>query len=780
MKVNKHMMLAAFLVITAGAGVSAQEKEGNKGKRQAVEVKEGDRNVMLNAANNTGPRDVNIGLPASTGGTTILENGIPTVFFYWPELPNRAWRNDASIVRGKMLNLGETAVRVSEVGVSLSTFNNLGTDKFQGHGALNSNHFGLLRGDMNISGPLNTKGLKFSLGAYGSFDPGTFKPENINRYYNDKAQLYKAALTQDYKFDGGTGSISVFYKYAHIDNISNKYSPFRFDKNGKVSELDNFRLGRDSYFEESGVNTMKDAFTGQLVKRDPLKDYGSESHSIDIIGGNNMNSGWNINYIFRYRQAKTGMYTAIMTGVENAPQGDAEKYYTYANGDRYAGGNVQSVMMLNSRKTPMKTYMGTIEAGRQSGNHKWSVGIDQWYFTTDKFVSESSQFFQEINPDPRKLIKYEKLKNPDGTTYIGTTANENGDFGLNSSMEYYNGQENKTALFFLDKWEVSDILTLDMGARLQYFSLRGDYIERANRKETIATSPKTDIKHDWFTKAAMVNAILKLTNQFGLLGEVVYNEDGAHMNKYSSGKDPNLKISRIPEGALGVFYNHNLFSLVSKATFINRNNYRTTVNLSHPDGADKPATSLAVTREVASYDVQTFGWTTDVLFTPTKDFNLHFLLTIQQPKYKNFSGDVNFINAKNPGAIDDIRPFDFSDKVVTGVSKVLIEIDPSYKWKDLRIWASARYFSKQYFNKPNTLYFNGRWETFAGLSYKISKNIDVSATFVNLLNQRGVSGSIPDADLIISDADVKSKEGTIMSGTYIRPFTAEFGLKYRF
>lgn len=757
MKTNKYLFLALFLAFT-GVGMNAQEK--NKSKKEAAgEVKEGDRNVMLNAANNTGPRDVNIGLPASTGGTTVLENGIPTVFFYWPELPPRAWRNDASIAKRKMLDLGQTAVRVGEVGVSLSTFNNLGTDKFQGKGSLNSNHFGLMRGDINLSGPINQKGLKFSVGAYGSFDPGTFKPKGITRYYNDKAQLYKAALTQEYKGENIKGSITAFYKYANIDNINNKYSPFRFDRNGKVSELDNFRLGRDSYIEQSGVLTLKDAYTGQAVKRDPVKDYGTASHTLDIIGKNTLSNGLNIDYILRYRYAKTGMYTAVMTGVENVANLSGKLNYV-DDGSAYAGENVQSVMNLASRRTPMNTLMGTVEVGRKSGNHKWSVGIDQWYFETHNFLTESSQYYQEVAPNPRKLK-------------LITNTNPNGDMRLNANYEYYDGSENKTALFFLDKWDVSNVVTLDFGARLQYFNLRGNYIKSGDRKDQngnirlIGDAPKSDIKHDWLTKAVMVNAVIKLTDKFGLLGEAVYNEDGAHLNKYSSGKDPQLEISKVPEAAIGVFYNHKFVSLVSKATYINRNNYRTTVNFSNPNN------SSDVERAMTQYDVQTLGWTTDILFTPAKSFNLHFLLTLQQPKYKNFNGDLKFSDGT-------VSSYDFGDKTVTGVPKVLIEIDPSYTWKDLRVWASARYFSKQYFNKPNTLYFDGRWETFAGVNYKISKNFDVSATFVNLLNQRGVSGSIPDADLIVTDADVKSKEGTVMSGTYIRPFTAEFGVKYKF
>ena len=123
--------------------------------------------------------------------------------------------------------------------------------------------------------------------------------------------------------------------------------------------------------------------------------------------------------------------------------------------------------------------------------------------------------------------------------------------------------------------------------------------------------------------------------------------------------------------------------------------------------------------------------------------------------------------------------FNFSDNIVKGVSKVLIEIDPSYQWKNLRIWASARYFSKEYANLTNSLTFKGRWETFAGLNYKLGKHIEFSTTVVNLLNQRGAKGSISGADLY-TEEEAANMEGRILSGTYIRPFTIDFGMKYRF
>lgn len=101
------------------------------------------------------------------------------------------------------------------------------------------------------------------------------------------------------------------------------------------------------------------------------------------------------------------------------------------------------------------------------------------------------------------------------------------------------------------------------------------------------------------------------------------------------------------------------------------------------------------------------------------------------------------------------------------------------QWNNLRIWASARYFSKEYANLTNSLTFKGLRETFAGLNYKLGKNLEFSATVVNLLNQRGAKGSISGADLY-TEEEAANMEGRILSGTYIRPFTVEFGMKYRF
>lgn len=732
------IMIASLVLLGSGSVYAQQQPVANVDTTQVV--LEGDRNVLLNAASaNAGPRNVNIGLPASVGGTTVLENDLPVVYFFWPEMPFKSWRMDAMTNSVKLLDLGQTAINISEVGFSVGTFNNLGTDLFQGSVSLNSNHFGLLNGTGNISGPLNRSGLKYSVGAYVNFDPGTYRvnKNDISRYYNDQMQLYKIALTQDYTFRTGVGSVTAFYKYANQKSMTmQQYAPYQYHLDGSVSELDGFKIGSDNYLASQKF-TVQDAETGQIVERDALHDYGTTSHTLDFIGKNTFNSGLYFNYIVRLHSAKSGNYLPIMTGI-------MEQTYTDANGNQRTG-NVQGVMALASRRTPIKSLTSLFEVGKTSGKHEWRVGLNQWTYDIDKFTTEGAIYSQTVEANPQRIP---------GSEVYGVS-------------EYHNGTENKTAILFTDKWDVLDVLTLNLGARLEYQSLRGDYIDnQVNAGSTLPylSREKTKIKKDYFNKAFMLNAVYKMTRRFGLLGEATYNEQAGHLENYSAGNDPNLKKSKIPSAGLGVYFNHPLVNVVSKATYIKRNEYRATVNFTSSEGT--------VARPTVSYDIETLGWTTDIVTNPFKNFSLHLLFTIQAPKYKNYAGTVDFGGGETP--VD----YNFNDNTVTGVSKILLEIDPSYQWKDLRIWASARYFSKEYANLTNSLYFKGRWETFAGANYTW-RNLELSATVVNLLNQRGAQGTISGADLLTNE-EAQQMEGAILSGTYIRPFTVEFGVKYKF
>lgn len=738
MKRTVIITVFALVVALLSTNLFAQEKASKDSTQVASNGKGGDRNVMLNAASaNAGPRNVNVGLPASVGGTTVLENDLPVVYFYWPELPYKSWRMDGMTNGVKLLDLGQTAIHVGDVGFSVGTSNNLGTDQLQGNIALNSNHFGLLSGTANLSGSI-TKGLTYSVGAFVNYDPGTYKvnKNKIDRYLNDQTQLYKIALTKDYVFGSGSGSISLFYKYADSKTMTmQQYAPYKYHLDGSVTELEGFTIGGDNYMAGQKF-TVRDAKTGEIAERDALNDYGSKSHTLDVMGKNEYNNGLKIRYILRLHAAKSGLYLPVMAGIH-------ESNYTDENGNIQKG-YLQNVMALASRETPVKSVTSLFEVAKKSGNHAWTIGLNQWLYDVDKFTTEGTIYRQTVEANPTRI--------PQSEIY-GIT-------------EYHNGTENKTALFVTDKWDLSDVFSLSGGIRLEYQRLRGDYIDKKTMDKTIPylSNQTTQIKKDWFNKSFMLSGVYKMTQRFGLLAEATYNEQAGHLENYSAGNEPNLKKSMIPSAGLGLFYNHSLFSVVSKATYIQRDEYRATVNFTSAAGS--------VARPTVSYDIQTLGWTTDIVATPLKNFDLHVLLTLQTPKYKNYSGTVSFDSGES---VD----YSFNNNTVTGVSKVLIEIDPSYQWNKVKLWASARYFSKEYANLTNSLFFKGRWETFAGLNYTINKYFELSGTVINLLNQRGAQGTISGADLF-TDVEAKSMEGAILSGTYIRPFTVEFGAKYKF
>ena len=748
----KKTLLSLSLCFLFSAFGTAQEKVvkdtiSSKSKKDEAE----DRNVMLNAANNTGPREVNIGLPAGTGGTTILENGLPVVYIYWPEMPTKAWRSDATINKVKLLDLGQTAINVGDVGFSVSSYDNLGTDEFKGTLGLNGNHFGLIKATTNISGPIK-KGWKYSVGAYVNLDPGTYKAPTYSTFFADNTKIFKTAITKDYTTKNGNGSVSVLYKYVNTKSpvATSQPHPFIYGENGEVTELDGFKIGRNSYLEQSGKMWMLNASTGKMVERDITDDYATESNTIDVIGKNKFKNNYELNYTLRLHQANSGIFLNTVSNIIKRPS-DLYKYHD--NGEVYNGDYVQTNLVLGSPSVPITSFTSLVELKKKFGKHDLKIGVNQWNYTIDKFTTESANYLQSVEANPRKLSLVGV------TDEYGNIANQ-----YNKILEFHSGSENETAIFLTDQWEISQRLSVSLGARFAYQNIRGVYQDKSLGLATI-NGAKTDIRDDWFKKAFMMSAVYKMTNKFGLLAEANYNEQTGHLVTYTAGNNPDIKTSKIPEAGLGVYFNHALLSVVSKATYIERDQYRANSRFTHPE-------SGLVTSTPVKYDIQTIGWTTDIVSNPFKNFNLHFLLTLQSPNYKNYNGDAEFADGSRVG-------FDFSNKIVTGVSKVLVEIDPSYTIDKLKIWASARYFSKTYANLANSLYFAPRWETFAGANYKFNKNFDINMTVVNLLNQRGAKGSISGTDLYSQD-QANQRIGMAMAGSYIRPFTIEFGMNYKF
>jgi hypothetical protein len=564
------------------------------------------------------------------------------------------------------------------------------------------------------------------------------------------------------------GQIGIQYKYATNQSINAKQSPYFYRQDGTVDKIPGFNIGTDSYLEQSGMLHVVDPLTGKQETWDAMKDLSSTSHVIDLMGDHRFHNGTVLDYTLRYHYANSGMYNPYLTtivrgiGKDETPKAGSNRYYYADNPDAPYTGYVQNGMMIAAPSSVKNTLMARFELSKATAQHRWMIGFHNWYYQTDKASMATYSYQFEAAPNPRALI-YEQF---DGTQWVKKT-DEYGNRSYNAAMQYYNGIDNKMALVGTEKWTANNKLTVDLGARVEWQRLDGDWYSADDRKAggtNWVSGNTSEVKKDWLNLTGTASATYKAFAHAGFLADVMYIQQTGKLSMYAGADDPAIETCEIPGFSAGVYFNHPIVSVVSKVTKIKRTNFKnnSTFNKEVSPGV------IETDKQTNGYDVNTIGWTSDVLFTPFKGFNLHILLTLQNPKYENYSFTTKWGDH-----------YDFSGNIARSVSKTLIEIDPSYTWGRFNIWASARYFSAEQANYPNTLVFAERWETFAGLTFKYDKSVDFAISAVNLLNQSGAQGSISGTNTTTSE-QAKALYDKPLCGTYIRPFTIEFKTKIRF
>lgn len=788
LKLNR-MGAAVMLLAMCCAGGYAQEKaskESSSGNKE-----EGNRNVMLNAASANGPREIQIGLPSAD--VNVLENGIPVTYATNPHSVNSMWRADASLSHVGLLKISETAITTGNIGYAVNSYTQLGQKGFNGTLNYKTNHFGMQEFSLNLNGDMG-KNWFYSGSIYQDFDPGTFKIKSTP--FQDRTQIYKFALTK--RYDDNRGEFTALYHYSNshpVYTYATQSAPFIYVGDGSVKEYGQFKLGTTSYLPIDNNIIYRDMRTGELKETslyDATQNKGSE---FTLMNNYTWDNGLNWKTIMKYDHATGSLvYQTPMSLSKN----NGSYLYEAVDGkmEKYDGEYVQSRMSCLNRGF-IDEFMFTTELSRTVGSGTWRLGLNEWYYDVD-YTSNTSMYDQSVPVDgsyPVRLTTAER-----GNSYFY-------DFNKNAS-EYYKGHENKLALYFTHDWDITDKLNVYYGARLEYQALRGEnaavrdangnfigrfsdyylgatgvpavdaqgnptggYINAnnaisANTGQAVTVAP-TPISYDWFNYALSASATYKMTKQFGLTGDFTYITQHPRIENFAPATMPNTDKISVPLGRAGIYYNNDWLSLTSLFSYISKTNNNSTLNLQNPNNTKE------IKAAPLTYDIQTLGWTTDVVARPFKGFDLHFLFTYQKPTYKKYETSIMF----DDGTVGQINA---TGNIVAEIPQVIVEIDPSYMiTKDLKIWTSFRYFSKTYANINDAYYFNGRWETFGGLNWQVNKKLNLGCTVVNFLNQTGAKGSIAGAELVQKE-DADKYAGTVMAGSYIRPFTVEFSAQLKF
>lgn len=737
---------------------------------------EKNRNVMLNAENSSSPRDVNIGLPFM-GDIVILENDVPVVYYFYPTNPMGAWRVDNSLTRMGLLSFEEGALLYGKVGFAVTSADREFGRKFQGYGSAFMSSFGSSRFDLTITSPIGKKGWGFMSSFYQNFDRGN----GIDYKYTpwqDKTTQAKFSLQKEYK----NGKLSFLYKMVDSKVVMSGYYPVMYEGDGETSEMDGFRLGKDSYVPYTGLIPYQN-YKGEIELADMDADKWSRSvsHNFYIIGENRLKNGWKLNYTTMFQSSNSPMGIAFPLSLNIS---DNTGGFVYAKtGQAYTGDYRQLMYNQLIPQSDCKTSITRVEMTKKVKNHDLRFGATYQMFRR-KYETGSGAYYMSVEPNPEVLV------NPTWVNYhimdatgLLTTAPGG---GIKEDNRW-----NKAALYASDDFTVGQRLDLGVGARLEHQAMKqyhDPYVnnEALGERELVESDFKSRLN-----KVGYVKAVYKLGKNWGVLGDASYNSEYQSYWDYptrnangvaidddgktaSQGGTPRSTVDKdfetyVSKLSGGLYLNvGRSLNIVSKVTSIQKKNVISkSAQLDDPSGS-----GLRYDFGPIFYDINTLGWSTDIVAEPFKNFNIHYLLTIQNPQYKNYVIDAT-------SAFGEDGYYDYSDKVIPTLSKVLMEIDPSYMFMKgkLKAWFSLRYYGKQYGNTTNAFSYNPWWENFGGLDYMVNRNLAFKLQVVNFLDQAGVKGEIQGANQINSDA---AYIGRPIVASAIRPRTVELKIDFKF
>ena len=712
------------------------------------------RNVLMNASFASQPRQISLGLPIS-GYAYIYEDGLPVSYYNYQVYPYKSWHSGVSHEAVRTMGPQDMVLKYGVITYSVDSKSQLTGDKFEGKLNYSLNHFGRQMVDANVSAPIG-KGWGLSIGTYHNFDPGSNHLDMTS--LQESAHFYKAAVSKTW--DDGRGKAGLIYQYSQFKEIVENYGPFIFVGDGSVEAYDGFKLGIDQYCPANRTVKYLDVSTGQMTEQDIDDANTNKVHNVNFVLDYLWDNGIKLAVHSKFKHGQSLRTSPTVMGVSDVTTSSG---YTYEDGTPYAG-KVQTRRILHFDGFE-DSWMTNAELSGKSdnGRHSWRAEVDYWL---NHAGTNTSMYLygHEVKKDPKLLL----LHGSEGYSY-------------NSYAEYYNGHEHKFFGLVSDEWSVSRRLWLYAGARAEYLNVRGyaanDMYPGNVRHVGFSLANDGVVRNHFsdnhFNYALIGMARYALLPGFGLQTEFSTATIHSQLFHYGTFNYPSQESMPTSYFRGGIYWKNKWIDLTSQITYITMKNSEERPNFSHvltKDVGDMKAGMSESFTTPYYYDMATLGWLTDAVVTPVDGLSVHVMFTIRDPKYKNFKITPTF----SDGVTEE---YDFTDKTITALSKMELEIEPSYRFGDWRVWLSARYFSKQYINKTNSLYFNGRWETFGGVDYRLNSHVSFAASVVNILNQKGASGKIPSADLI---TDPSLYTNYVMAGTFIRPLTFEFTTKLSF
>lgn len=740
----QKILLPAFLLCSFLPILAQEEKTDTIAFE---EERRSNQNVLLNATSATQPRFISLGMPQ--WGTHILEDGLPcsTYSDYFPGF--WSWHSGLGTEGVQVTTLDESALQIGEVGYFASSTSKTGAKRMEAAVDYTFNQYGRNVIDALFATPLGN-GWGLSLNALHDQDRGSNHLDAS--YLQQHIKYYKVGLQKT--LGNGSGVLKGVYQYMDSYIFNDTYGPFIFVGDGSVKSYDGFKLGRDQYLPPTPTFDYVDVRTGEKRTKSFSRDCGIPMHTATLSLDYLLPYDIQLEARTRLKAGKCDLAEPSLSSIDPVKASDG---YTYFDGTPYVG-NVQTRYMTY-HDADYLDELTTLVLKRQFGQHLAQAGANLW-FTRSCDYGSTNNFAYEVKADPKAL-------NYNGESY----------FVHNTSALYFDGQQSRIAVFGQDQWALLPQVNVRAGLRLEYSSIRGNAANNVDGLTNNTRVPgwnlgmlrvvKTSMNTSMLNGAFTLVGTYRLNDAISFEANAIATQQHSEMWQYYDAALPSQLPHRSYLLRAGVNYKNDWIDLQSLFTYIRKSSEYSTALWTHEltqASGGFPAGYKETLFVPSLYGMHAFGWTTDVLAKPFGGFSFHGLLTVRAPRYRNYTFKPVFSDGYT-------QTFDFSGKNITTTSAIELELEPSYEWEKWRLWLSARYYSKQYVNITNSLYFNPRWETFAGVDFTLNNHVAFSLNVVNFLNQKGASAGIQAASLA---TDASAFRNYLTSGTYIRPFTLEF------
>lgn len=710
----------------------------------------GDRGVMLNAESASVPRDISIGLPTSDSGASIVEDGVKHSYSFVKGRYH--WSGGNAYSSAKLRSLAESIIKTGDIGIVLESTTKTGGDRLEGAFSFKTSTFGQINLDAAVSGPIR-KGWYYSVGAFVNLDPTSVNAPG--RVFVDNRQIFKAAITKRWT----NAEFNIFYKFSLSKDNLGGYSeaPFIYNGDGSVSALPGYKIGRSCYFPADDHITYMDLMTGEIKKGNMGKMDDRRVHDIVLKGVFNTSSGWLLKGTLHGCLAPENRWAkSVLSGIDKAEGGFLKngKAVTLSDGTPY-NGDIQNrvVSIVDARSLDVTALF---EAGKKWARHELDLGLE--LVTVHQYERTSAtRMAHTVSADPLRLYM-------DGQET----------WGHNMNSQYVSGYRNVAVVYGFHNWNVTDRFFVKTGVRVRALNQSCD---GAHNLDGDVSNSKTDGFYLKNGVAKVTNVTLnrleghatlygtyRLAKGLYLMGEGFYSLTNKAMSYFKTTNVPSLKAIGNAMGRGGLMYQNSWMNVTGMVSYITCWNCAATVSVTEQINGQSETQDYT-----AQYGMGNLGFNLDGN-VHWGGFNLHLMCTVQDPKYKNYDNTFVFSDGST-------KTISYNGKYATGISRLELEIDPSYTYKDWRFWLSARYFSRQYASRTNLAYFNGRWETFGGVDWNVIKGLKLSLNVVNWLFQTGPKGSIDSVDTISDPADL---QGILMAGKYMRPFEVNLSISYKF